>query len=76
MSTVQALQKNRGKYQAANHRQSCRQLCEHAEVSADGAENRRRCTSTAERQKQLEFPPKRTVQNAEEESYSIFDWDS
>ena len=43
-----AVQKNRASYQAAIHRQSCRQLREHAEVSADGAENRRRCTSTAE----------------------------
>ena len=36
-------------YQAAKHRQSCRQLRELAEVSADGAENRRRSTSTPER---------------------------
>ena len=48
--------KKRGSYQAAFHRQSCRQLCEHAEVSADGAENRRRCTSTAERQNRSSSP--------------------
>ena len=37
--------KTLGSYQVAKHRQSCRQLCERAEVSADGAENRRRSTS-------------------------------
>ena len=47
-------QKNRGSYQAAIHQQSCRQLHEHAEVSADGAENRRRCTS--ERQNRSSSP--------------------
>ena len=37
--------KTLGSYQVAKHRQSCRQLRERAEVSADGAENRRRSIS-------------------------------
>ena len=36
-------------YRAAIHRQSCRHLRGRGEVSADDAENRRRCTRKAER---------------------------